>query len=226
MPNTIKILFLTLAFGMLAGGCQNKSKEDPARSMDQRKNDLLARVEKKYEDPKAHYQLGKLYQSDGLWQKAEFEFTAAMGYDPTHKEAEAALVKVLLDSGNRQRSDLMAQNFISKASYSPATSLMLGRAFHKELLDDYALTCYQQALNLAPNSAGLNKQMGYYYLNKGDEIRAEEYLKRSFQLNPNQPEVAGELGRMGIVVAVPKKKESGLKIDKLIDKILKKEEKK
>lgn len=225
MSKITKILFLTIAVVVLAGGCQNKTKKDePMRSMDQRKNELQARIEKKYDDSDAHYQLGKLYQADGLWQKAESEFTIAMGYDPTHKNAEAALVKTLLVSGNKQRAELMAENFITRAGYAPVSSLMLGVGFDKEMLDDYSLKCYQQALNLAPNSAGINKRLGYYYLKRGDKIRAEEYLKRSFQLNPNQPEVAGELGRMGIVVEVPKKKESGLKIDKIIDKMLNKED--
>ena len=57
---------------------------------------------------------------------------------------------------------------------------------------------------MSPNSAVIYKQMGLYYKNKGDIVRAEENLRRSFQLNPNQPEVAGVLGRMGVMVQIPR----------------------
>ena len=216
---------LALISAVLIGGCKTTQQKQEASivSADQHRAKLLQRIEKKYEDPEAHYQLGKLYQGDGLWQKAEFEFNVAMGYDPTHRKAEAALIRTLIDSGNQARATLMAENFMNQASYSASASLMLGRAFQKELLDDYALACYQQALSLAPNSAGLNKQIGYYYLSKADNVRAEEYLRRSFQLNPDQPEVAGQLGRLGIMVQVPKKQPNTF--DKMWDSVFNKEKK-
>jgi Flp pilus assembly protein TadD len=62
------------------------------------------------------------------------------------------------------------------------------------------MRAYQQALRLAPNSARVNKQIGYYYLAKGQNDTAKIYLQRSFQLNPRQPEVAGELGRLGVII--------------------------
>jgi Flp pilus assembly protein TadD len=64
-----------------------------------------------------------------------------------------------------------------------------------------------QALHLDPTLAKVHKQLGYYYLSKNDKVRAEEYLKRSFQLDPVQPEVAGELGRLGVEVRIPRKAE-------------------
>jgi tetratricopeptide (TPR) repeat protein len=85
-------------------------------------------------------------------------------------------------------------------------------------LDEYALTCYQQALRLAPNSAKINRQIGYYYLSKGNKAQGKDYLSRSFQLNPNQPDVAGELGRLGVVVKVPRKvQKQTKKLDKIVE---------
>ena len=51
----------------------------------------------------------------------------------------------------------------------------------------------------------INRQIGFYYLSKGNKEQAHSYLSRSFQLNPNQPEVAGELGRLGLRVKIPRK---------------------
>ncbi|MGB2864327.1 MAG: hypothetical protein WBC05_13435, partial [Sedimentisphaerales bacterium] len=57
----------------------------------------------------------------------------------------------------------------------------------------------------SPSSALINKQVGYYYLGKSDKDQAKEYLVRSFQLDPKQPEVAGELGRLGVEEKIPRK---------------------
>jgi hypothetical protein len=46
-------------------------------------------------------------------------------------------------------------------------------------------------------------------------------LSRSFQLNPNQPDVAGELGRLGVAVKIPRKTEKNTdakKLDKMVEK--------
>jgi hypothetical protein len=53
--------------------------------------------------------------------------------------------------------------------------------------------------------------LGYYYLSKNDTVRAKEYFTRSFQLDPGQPEVAGELGRLGVEVRIPGKVETTTK---------------
>ena len=58
---------------------------------------------------------------------------------------------------------------------------------------------------MAPDSARINRDLGYYYLRKGDKNLAKDYLSRSFNIDPMQPEVAEELGRMGVVIETPHK---------------------
>ena len=222
MANMAKLAGLVLVLTALAGGCEKSSEREVGgitiTDTEQKKAELLGAIEARYENPEAHYELGKLYQADGLWNKAEWEYNVALGFDPVHRPAQAAIVKVLADSGNLDRSKLSAEIYMNQAGASAQGSLRLGHAFQKEFLDDYAVTCYQQALALAPNSAAINRQIGYYYLSRKDKARAEEYLKRSFQLDPYQAEVAGVLGRMGIVVQVPRKTETNTKkLDKILE---------
>jgi Flp pilus assembly protein TadD len=113
--------------------------------------------------------------------------------------------------------------YISQASVSAKHSLLLGRAFQSRGLDQYALACYKQAHNMAPNSVAINKQLGYYYLAKKDNANAEMYLRKTFELDPTQSEVAGELGRLGVQVQLPTKE---AKQAKKVDKIAEKQEKK
>ena len=194
----------------------DKVKETAA---DVRKASLLKELDRKFENPDAHYELGELYQADGLWSKAEYHYNIALSFAPVHRPAQAAMVKVLQESGNTGKAKAAADIYIYQTSGSSEELLKLGLAFQKQQLDDYALTCYQQALNLAPNSAKINRQLGYYYLSKKDLIRAKEYLTRSFQLDPGQPDVAGELGRLGVTVQIPRKTVTQTKkLDEIVER--------
>ena len=215
-----RLLAATLVIAASIWGCTNKTKRETlSAEAEARKAELLRRIERNYEDADAHYELGKLYQLDGLWNKAEFEFNRAVGFNPALWRAEAAIVKVLIQSGSEERARLAAEHCMNRSSFSAESSVLLGKGFQKEELDDYALACYQQALSLAPESAGIHKQIGYYYLSKGNLAMAEEYLRRSFQLDRYQPEVAEELGRLGVAIEIPRKTEGNTKkLDSLLEK--------
>lgn len=207
----------------LLGGCNGKNKEpkgiDKAVSA-KKKARLLKQIDKKFEDVEAHYNLGRLYQAEGQLVQAENQYGIALNFDPVHRQAQAARVKVLMGSGDATKSKLLAEEYIKQASISAAASLELALAFQEQSLDDYALKSYQNALYLAPNSAKINRQVGFYYLSKGNKDVAREYLSRSFQLNPNQPDVAGELGRLGVAVRIPRKagkSTNAKKLDKMVD---------
>ena len=209
---------------LLLAGCASKDRgaktpdKVKATPTDQTKAKLIKQLDGKFEDPDAHFELGRMYQADGMWTQAEYYYNNALSFDPSHRGAQAGMVKVLADSGDKTKSALTADIYINQVSASAEESLLLALAFQKQLLDDYALTCYRQALRLAPNSARINRQIGYYYLSKNDKVLAQEYLTRSFQLNSNQPDVAGELGRMGVAVRIPQKTQTNTKkLDKIVE---------
>lgn len=209
--------FVCLCCLMSLAGCNGQqtgvAKVDQPQSVppSARKAELLKQLERRFENPQAHFELGRLYQAEGLLQKAEYHYNVAMTFDAVHVQAQAAMVKLFFDSGDTAKGKTYADVYINQVSGSAVQSLRLAMAFQEVQLDEYALTCYQQALNLAPNSARVNKQIGYYYLSKNDKARAKEYLVRSFQLDPNQPEVAGELGRLGVEVRIPQRTETSSK---------------
>jgi tetratricopeptide (TPR) repeat protein len=223
----IIVVDFLLSFALLVGGCQSfgmgkaKSSTKDEITMtptEEKKAKLLKAIDRKFENPQAHFELGQLYQADGMWSQAEHEYNVALSFDPVHRKAQAARVKVLLAIGDTVKSELLADEYMGQASVSPAESLKLGLAFQAQKLDDYALACYQQALHLAPTSAKINRQIGYYYLSRGDRELAKSYLSRSFQLDPLQSEVAGELGRLGVAVAIPRKTQKDTtKLDKIVE---------
>jgi tetratricopeptide (TPR) repeat protein len=215
----ISLVFLICTL-IIFNGCNSakKSKELKATASDKRKTELHKQIDRKFENPQAHYELGRLYQADGMWSQAEYCYNTALSFDPIYREAQAGIVKVLTSSGDSAKAKLTAEIYMNQVSASAEESLRLGLAFQKQELDDYALSCYQQALNMAPSSAKIHRQIGYYYLSRGENVRAKDYLTRSFQLNANQPDVAGELGRLGVAVKIPRKVQSNTtKIDKIVE---------
>ncbi len=220
-----KLIFIApvLLVCMLFGGCNGntKPKEIGRTEAERKKIQLQKEIEKKYEDAEAHFKLGKLYQADGLWAQAEDQYAIALNFNPVHRQAQASRVKVLANGGDTAKSKVMADEYLKQASISAAASLQLALAFQEQGLDDHALKGYQQALYMAPDSAKINRQIGLYYLGKGDKSLAREYLSRSFQLNPNQPDVAGELGKLGVAVKIPRKTDRSAdtkKLDEMVDK--------
>jgi tetratricopeptide (TPR) repeat protein len=205
---------LLICSSVLLVGCnEQQSNEAPTQQVsmppEARKAELLNRLERKFENPDAHFQLAQMYHEEGNWTKAEYHYNVALGFDPAHAEAKAAMVKLFLDSGDKAKSRTYADIYMNQASSSAIQSLRLAVAFHKEQLDEYALDSYQQAFSLAPDSARVNKEMGLYYLDKDDKVLAKEYLIRSFKIDPKQPDVANELGRLGVEVTIPGQEKEG-----------------
>ena len=227
MSKKEKCLILLFALFLFVGGCLGGSKKpktgkvldkELASESEDQKIKLLKQIERKFENPKAHYALGQLYQEEGLWDRAEWEYNRALAFDPVHYKTQAAMVQLLKEKGDAERAAIIADMYMSQASVSAKHSLLLGRAFQGVGDEDYALSCYLQAVTLAPNSVAVNKQIAYYYLAKKDTIKAEQYLRRTFQLDSTQAEVAGELGRLGVEVKIPRKKiKNTKKLDKLLE---------
>ncbi len=165
--------------------------------------ELLAELDRKFENPPVHCELARLYHKSQNWEKADYYYNLALEFDPAFKPAQAGWVKMFVDRGDPSRAEQFASGFLRQAAISVTETLRLAEAYEQVGLDEYALRALKQAIDAAPDSAEANKQMGLYYLRKGDTAKTKQYLVRSFQLNPRQPDVAGELGRLGVVVEAP-----------------------
>jgi tetratricopeptide (TPR) repeat protein len=165
--------------------------------------ELLAELDGKFENPQAHYELARLYHTSQQWTKAEYEYNVALSFAPANRAAQAGLVKMFVDHAETAKAEQQANSYIRQAAIAVAETLRLAWEFEKLGLDQYALRAFRQALAAAPDSAEVNKQTGFYHLGKGQSEQAKPYLMRSFELNARQPDVAGALGRLGVVVQTP-----------------------
>lgn len=172
-------------------------------SADKTEAQLLAELDRRYENPQVHYELARLYHRSQNWLKADFHYNQAISFNPAFRAAQAGLIKMFIDRGETAKAEHYANSYIIQAAGSVNEMLRFGWEFEQVGLDAYALRCYRQALDAAPDSFEANRRMGFYYLSKGDQSKAKEHLMRSFELNPRQPDVAGALGRLGVVVEAP-----------------------
>lgn len=203
------LLLLSLAlFG--TGGCNetNSSSQTvntgatvPSLSPEE---ELLRQLDKRFENPQVHYELARLYHRQGQWTKAEYYYEYALQFRPGFLAAQAGYAKLFMDEGQQAKGERLANEYIRQLSNNAVASTKLAWEFEALGLSDYAMECFQQALAADPDSAEVNKQMGRYYLDRGDKNKARQYLTRSIEIDPVQPDVAGELGRLGVVIETAK----------------------
>jgi tetratricopeptide (TPR) repeat protein len=185
---------------MSSGGAVDSN---PAVPSGKSERELLLDIERKFENPQAHYELARFYHNAREWTKAEYQYNIALGFQPSLLPAQAGLIKLYVDENEPAKAAQYANSYMRQSVHNVRDTLQLAWEFENIGLNEYALRCFRQALNEAPDSYDANKQMGLYYLSKGDTDKARQYLGRSFELNPNQPDVAGALGRLGVVVQSP-----------------------
>ncbi|MFC1761345.1 tetratricopeptide repeat protein [Planctomycetota bacterium] len=196
---------LVLTLGILSGCVREPQKVDRSalNTLPDKESYLLGKLDVRFESPDVLCELGRYYHEEGRWDKAQYYYSTALGFDPAHRRSQAGQVKMYVDKGDIAQAEQLVQRYQRQLWNTPTEMVDLASALADEKLETYALDCFTKALQVAPHSADTNKQLGIYYLNRGDNQQAREYLTRSFEINPNQPEVAGALGRLGVIVEVP-----------------------
>ncbi len=205
--NKFRSIIMLCLVGLLAAGCTSQTPK-PAQT-DARQTvklapledegALLGAIEDDFSNADLHYRLGRVYHQRSQAASAEFEYERALVFDPLHFDAQAALVKLWGDTGNKLRAEQEIDRYIDRAG-TAKNLLGLGMAFHRQGLTEAAKRCYDLAIQRDPQDAQAYKQMGLYYLSRNDKANAGQMFAKSFELNPYQSDVAMELGRLGITV--------------------------
>ena len=97
MATVLRMTVLVLMAALLVGGCSRSSSQKLDKEIEQtgisgQKADLQRAIDRKFENTEAHYELAKLYSGDGLFDKAEWHYNIAIGFEPAHHRAQAGLV--------------------------------------------------------------------------------------------------------------------------------------
>ena len=202
---TVIITLAVLVYISFGSGCTVEEKSGTDSIKEINKNRLLTQIGQNYRDADAHYRLGKIYASEKQLQKALYEYDVALSFDPALWQAQAAKLKALVDDGQSAKADVAAEMYINQTVGNIEGALTLSKALEEEEgLDQYVIRSYRSGIAKFPDSAELNRGLGMFYLKKDNKELAREYLIKSIQLNPTQPDIAGELGKMGVKLETPK----------------------
>ncbi|MHC4212890.1 MAG: tetratricopeptide repeat protein [Planctomycetota bacterium] len=218
------VLFSLLVSVLLVSGCettgQGTSRQGTYRSpvidktAQERKEELKELLSSRFVDSKLHLELAVIYLDEQNWEEAKYHYSTAISFDPVCWPAQAGLVKIQKLQGRNAQANAAAEVYMNQVAASAKKSLKLAMAFDQHKLDEQALACYQQALLLDPEFPEIHRQIGYFYLERGDKAQAEKYFVESFNLNPFQPDVAEQLGQLGVTIESP---QTAIDEDMLLD---------
>ena len=149
-----KSLFISLFLAITISGCYNPPFGDfhPNTTPEQKKIELQRSLNRKYNDPRAHFLLGQLYHADRALDDAQFHYEEALRFGPFYQPAQAAMLRLLIDRGDKVGAEDDYQDYLNLAGDSPDNILALARELDKQKVDDFALRCFEQAREIAPNS--------------------------------------------------------------------------
>jgi len=200
--------FLILA--VTAPGCENWNEDEQVWEQmtdKQKQQRLMLRIDRNYADADAQSMLGDLYLKKGKFEDAIYQYKVALSYDPVHFSAQTGMVKTHKEMGKTSQAQTTAELYINEVYNSAEKLLELGRAFEKRKLDNYTLQCYKRAMRLDPESPEVFKRLGFFYLKKANKALAEEYLRKSFNLDPYQSDVNYQLGQLDVEIGMGEKTE-------------------
>ncbi len=196
------LTYFCSSLGLLAG-CNQPTALVSTTNMDpllDKESYLQQRLQSDFTNPDLHCELGRHYQSEGLWDKARYHIVTALGLDPAHRQSQAANIKSYVAMGDEATADRLFAKYQRQLLPSPVEMVKFAKALGEAGLDTFSLRSFDQAVLLAPQSAEAHRQLGYYYLVRRDLEQAKAYFTKSFGFDPAQADVAGELGKMGVVV--------------------------
>jgi Tfp pilus assembly protein PilF len=159
-------------------------------------------VNKDPRDYKSYYYLGLSYDAIKSYQQAIQAFRSALDNLKWTQEGrtDEALRAGILDSLARSIANSESPDIELEAHKTTAEDFFVIAKVHRYGGDaDSALEAYKRAALLDPSHFHIQKDYGLYLEQLGQTKQAEPVIRKAYQLNPKDPQVADALRRMGIV---------------------------
>lgn len=172
-----------------AGICQAEiDRFEAMRGADAFDNARVACERAQKMDPtagKVKLALGDLYRVRGEFRKATEFYTSAQDDPEVRSNALVGLAEIESAQGNHPNAIAL---FGKALEASPGNSYAYSTMAWEEYLNndlDAAIASSKRAIAVRPDRSVLWGILGFYYLNKGDEVEAEKALQHSNALEPN-----------------------------------------
>lgn len=150
-------------------------------------------IEKRSEDPLAHYYLGLAYFYIRSYNLAKSEFNQLfkfnlINYDINEIEVRYKLAEIYLNS--KQTDEALKELLLiyQKKPDDIKTCLRIADLFKQKSKWDHALSFYQKALKIKNNNLNAIYSIGEILYNKKQFATAKKYLQAACKIAPNSPE--------------------------------------
>ena len=144
----------------------------------------------------AHFALGSIYMTAGLWKEAisEFERVLALNPQDTFTALNLGVCRVELDRPDQAEKFIL--DYLQAGPQDPELYLFLGRVNFNQKKLDQAAEYYRQALAISPTSAITHNWLAATEMVRGDLPKAEAELREAIRLSPRLPGVHYNLGQV------------------------------
>ena len=146
------------------------------------------------------YNLAASYHGQDKLMRAIYYYKQVISLQPGHRKAQQGLTRALEENGDGETATSVT---IWSTEYVDNTAdgfLHLARSYHRNGDRETALLNYQKAISVEPESAHAHAEYARYCKKIGQEDKAKELLLTAYQLNPDEPGVAAELGQLSVAL--------------------------
>ena len=136
-----------------------------------------------------HYNLGKIYEDNGKYDKAIEEYNKAIELNPYHYRTYLNLGNIYYKMG---RIDEAIVHYKKALSFNPNDYKAwnnLGTISIQKGLYEEAIKNYKRAIEIKPDYVFCLNNLGELYFNLGDNESALHYLHCSLEIEPTQPRI-------------------------------------
>jgi Flp pilus assembly protein TadD len=136
-----------------------------------------------------HYELGRQYYIQQLYDKAKVQFRIALDFNPNSVPATISLAKCYLFEKNYKDAISLLNTALEKKPYDYDLLTTLAACY--AALDQYqeAIKHYKTVLETGYSSAAIYNALGLAYVKVGNIEEAVKAFQSSLKIEPNQPEV-------------------------------------
>ncbi len=210
---------LTAALAVIVTGCaetltySRDSREAGIKLYNQGQYDLAAgsfqnAVKQNPRDFESFYWLGVSYDASKNYQQSIGAYRASLDVqnltlDGRHDKAfrrrtlDGLAIAISKSPGRSTEIQRIIDNTSGRDTVEDA--LLLAKVFRYSGDADSAIDAYNRAVLLDPSDAGVSREAGLYFVQIGKTQTAEPLLKRAYNSNPSDTEVATALRSIGIV---------------------------
>jgi arylsulfatase A-like enzyme/Tfp pilus assembly protein PilF len=132
----------------------------------------------------AYFALGNIYFQAQRYQDAIHYFEQALGRKPDDSFAAINIALAYEATGNFEEAEKFLLGYLEKGFTDPQFYFMLGNMNYIQKNYDQAIPYFEKCLSSNAESGGSYSLLGAIYIVKDDLPRAEECLRKAYEINP------------------------------------------